>query len=204
MTEEANTKKNDIANVNRNPKNEDTRGNFPVRLTLDKRIDLAINVVIILYGIFLIVEARDIPEGMLPDPITSKGMPYLTGVFLIIGGIILGALRLASWSALPGNLVLGEGHEDEEGLPSSWTRVFGIVIVTFLAMALMPYLGYLIAIPIFMIMAVWLMGARTWALVVWFPLIYTIVTWYIFSQPLQFVIPLGFLAPIFRAHGLTP
>jgi hypothetical protein len=202
MTEDANTAK---SATNGEQKEEDEEaGRLPFRLTMDKRIELAVTIVVILYGIFLIVGASKIRAGLVPDLITAKGMPYLTGIFIIIGGIVLAVIRLMTWSLLPGNLVPGEGHEDEEGHSSSWVRVFVIVIVTWLSVVLLKSLGYLIATPMFMIVAVWLMGARKWGILIAFPVLYTIVTWYIFSQPLQFVLPLGFLAPFFRSLGLTP
>jgi hypothetical protein len=187
-------------------KEEDEKESFkiPFRLTLDKRIDLGIMGVIVLYGVFLIIEARKIRTGMIPDPIGSKGMGYLTGIFLIIGAIAAGIIRLANWSVLPGNLVPGEGHEDEEGHPSSWVRVFSIVLVTWVSVWLLKSLGYLIVTPLFMIVACWIMGARSLGKLIIFPVVYTAVTWYLFSQPLQFVLPLGFLTPLFRSLGLTP
>jgi hypothetical protein len=184
--------------------NEKESFKIPFRLTLDKRIDLAIMGVIVLYGVFLIIEARKVRTGMIPDPIGSNGMGYLTGIFLIIGAIAAGIIRLMAWSVLPGNLVPGEGHEDEEGHPSSWVRVFSIVLVTWVSVWLLKSLGYLIATPLFMIIAVWLMGTRTMGKLIVFPVLYTLISWYIFSQPLQFVLPLGFLTPFFRSLGLAP
>jgi putative tricarboxylic transport membrane protein len=203
MTEDVNTTKSDTDEETKLESEEDSR-NFAIRLTLDKRIDLAITVVIVLFGVFLIFEARDIRAGLIPDPITSRGMPYLTGIFCIIGGIILGVMRLMSWSVLPGNLVPGEGHEDEEGHSVSWVRTFSIVATTWISVWLLKSLGYLLATPFFMIVTVWLMGTRNWKKLILFPVLYTLATWFVFSQPLQFILPLGFLTPFFRSLGLTP
>jgi len=203
MTEDANTVK-DGTNFEMEPKEEANSVKFPIRLTMDKRIELVIAGAIVLFGIFLIAGAVKFQKGVVPDPITSKGMPYLIGSFCIACGIALGALRLKSWSVLPGNMVPGEGHEDEERHPSSWVRVFSIVLTTWLSVVLLNSVGYLIVTPIFMIISIWLMGTRSWGKLVIFPIVYTLLTWYLFSQPLQFVLPLGFLAPFFRSHGLTP
>jgi putative tricarboxylic transport membrane protein len=203
MAEDVNTAKSNTDEEKKLEGEEDSR-KIEIRLTLDKRIELAILVVIVLFGVFLIIEARNIREGLIPDPITSRGMPYLTGAFCIIGGFILGVMRLKSWSDLPGNLVPGEGHEDEEGHPVSWVRTFSIVAVTWLSVWLLKSLGYLLATPFFMIAAVWLMGTRDWKRLILFPVLFTLVTWFVFSQPLQFILPLGFLTPFFRSLGLTP
>jgi hypothetical protein len=195
----------------KNGKNEETKQEngeesfkFPFRLTLDKRIDLAIAGVIVLLGVFLIIEARSIRTGLISDPITARGMPYLTGTFFVISGIALGVMRLITWSVIPGDLAPGEGHEDEEGHPSSWVRAFSIMLTAWISVVLMKSVGYLIATPLFMIVASWVMGMRDWKKLIGFPVLYTLVSWYIFSQPLQFVVPLGFLTPFFRSLGLTP
>ena len=203
MTEDVNPAMSDTDEETKLESGEDAR-KIPIRLTLDKRIDLAITVVIVLFGVFLIVEARDIQDGMIPDPITSRGMPFLAGFFCIIWGVILGVMRLKSWSDLPGNLVPGEGHEDEEGHPSSWVRVFTILAITWLSVWLLKSLGYLLVTFFFMVLVVWLMGKRDWKMLILFPVIYTLATWYIFSQTLQFILPLGFMTPFFRSLGLVP
>ena len=175
-----------------------------VRLTMDKRIELAVSVVVILYGIFLIVEAMHIDEGMMPDPVTSRGMPLYTGIFILIGGIILTIVRLMTWSMMPGHFVLGEGHEDEEGYPASCLRAFSIVLAAWISLWLMKPMGYLIATPLFLFAGLWAMGKRSWWGLIGFPVIYTLLTWYIFSQPLQVILPLGFMTPYFRSLGLVP
>ena len=75
--------------------------------------------VIVLLGVFMLIAARDIRAGSIPDPITSRGLPNIMGVFLIIGGIILAVRQLLNWSELPGHLVPEEGQEDEKGYPAS-------------------------------------------------------------------------------------
>jgi hypothetical protein len=48
------------------------------------------------------------------------------------------------------------------------------------------------------------MGVRSWMQIIGFPTIFTLATWYIFSQVLQIILPLGPLAPFLRSLGLTP
>jgi len=183
--------------------NKDSSSKIPIRLTMDKRIDLALAVVIVLVGVFIVVESRGIPEGYVKSAISSREMPLIAGVFLIICGIVLAAVRLINWSMLPGNLVPGEGHEDEEGHPSTWVRPFIIVLAAGLSVWLLDWAGYLIATPLLMFASFWFMGTRSWWKLIGFAVIYTILTWYVFSQILQFGIPLGFLEPFFRSLGLA-
>jgi len=67
---------------------------------------------------------------------------------------------------------------------------------------LLRSLGYLIATPLFLFIAIWAMGTRTLGKLIIFPIVYTIVTWFIFSQPLKFNLPLGFLAHPFGRWDL--
>jgi hypothetical protein len=48
------------------------------------------------------------------------------------------------------------------------------------------------------------LGVRSWGKLIGFPTIFTFMTWYVFSQLLGFVIPLGFLTPFARSLGLVP
>jgi len=107
MSEDANIAKK---GTNEEKKGENGESSFkiPFRLTLDKRIDLVIIGVMILYGVFIIIEARGIMAGKIPDPLTSRGMPYITGILIIILGIVVGVMRIITWSDLPGNLVPGK------------------------------------------------------------------------------------------------
>jgi len=48
------------------------------------------------------------------------------------------------------------------------------------------------------------MGVRSWKMLVAFPVIFTLLTWYVFSQPLKVILPLGPLTTFARSLGLTP
>ena len=175
-----------------------------LRFTMDKRIDLAVSVTIVLLGVFVIVGARNIRAGSVPDPITSRGMPYVAGSFFVIGGIIVGVMQFKIWSALPGHLVPAEGRTDEEGHPASWVRAFSIVLVSLLWAWFLKPLGYLIATPLFVLVGSILLGLRSRAMIIGFPIIFSILTWYVFSQFFEIRLPLGPLMSFVRSLGLMP
>jgi len=172
-------------------------------LTTDKRVDLALSVAVALIGLIILFETRDIREGMISDPISARGMPRITGVTMFIVGIALAVLRLRIWSALPGHLVLSEGKDDDEGYPASWIRAFSIIFVSMLWAVLLKPLGYLIATPLYLAAVVLLLGMRSTIGIIAYSTITTLITWYVFSQPLHIILPLGPLAPLFRKLGLT-
>lgn len=175
-----------------------------VDLIMDKRIDLAIAVAVLLFGVFSLIAATGISQGSLRDPIGSRGMPIATAVLLTVCGIVVTIMRLRVWSGLPGNLVPGEGKKDEEGHPSSWIRAWSVVVAAWLSMWLLKDLGFLFAMPLFLLVFVLIMGVRSWGKIIGFPIIYTLVLWYVFSQPLKVILPMGPLAPLARSLGLTP
>ena len=173
-------------------------------ITMDKRIDLVISVIIVLLGAFIIVGARNIRAGSIPDPIGSRGLANITGSFLIIFGIALAVLRLISWSALPGNLVPNDGQLDEEGYPASTLRYFATALSALLWVWLMKPLGFIIVTPLFMLALIFLMGTRSKMKLIAFPTLFSFMLWYAFSQPLHVILPLGPLTRIARSLGLTP
>ena len=175
-----------------------------VSLIMDKRIDLAIAVVVVLFGVFVLIASLDILPGSFRDPITSRGLPNITGVLLIIFGTILTVMRVRIWSGLPGNLVPGEGKEDEKGHPASWIRAWSVIVATWLLIWLVKPLGFLISMPLFLLAFLLIMGMRSWKMLIGFPIIFTLVTWYVFSQPLGVILPLGPITPFARSLGLTP
>ena len=203
MTDDTKTEKvGNIEDANREDK--ESVSHQKLSITMDKRVELAVAGAVVLFGVLLIVDARGIEEGLFPDPIGSRGMPEITGIFLIIVGIILGVMRLRIWSALPGHLVPSEGHEDDEGHPASWVRAFSVILAAWLSVWLLKTLSYLIATPLFLFAASWFLGVRSWGKLIAFPIIFTVAVWCIFSQVLGFIIPLGFLTPFARSLGLTP
>lgn len=174
-------------------------------ITMDKRIDLAVAVAIALFGMFVLVEARNIRPGTIPDPVTSRGLADIGGILLIIFGILLAALRLQTWSAMPGNLVPDEGGQaDEEGYPASALRYMGVALASLLWVWLIKPLGFLIATPLFLLALSLFMNVRSRTKLIAFPILFTLLTWVAFSQVLSVIMPLGPLTSFARSLGLTP
>ena len=173
-------------------------------LTMDKRVDLAVSVVIILYGAFMVYKASQFLQGRVEDIFTAKGMPYAAGSLLIICGIILTIIRISTWSELPGNMVVSEAtKEDDEGHPASWKRAWAIIVLAWIDVWLYQSCGYLVTTPIFLFACLWIMGIRSWKKLVLFPLIFTLATYYVFAQIMKFLIPLGFLENPLRELGFV-
>jgi hypothetical protein len=141
--------------------------------------------------------------GRVDDMFTAKGAPYVTGVFITICSIILVVLQVRSWSEIPGRFVVSEAaKEDEEGYTASWKRTFAVVLAATISALLWESIGYVIMTPLFMIVALLIMGERSWKKIIMFGLIFGLVSWYLFHQILVFMIPMGILEPLARSLGL--
>jgi len=192
--------------TNEDTSREDEEKASPGKLsiTMDKRFDLAVAVGVALVGVFILIGARNIRTGSIPDPITSRGLANITGLLLIIFGVILSVLRLRIWSAMPGHFVPEEGQTDEEGYPASAIRYSGIALASLLWVWLVKPLGFLIVTPLVLLAMIRLMNVRSRMKLIAFPILFTVLTWVMFSQVLGIIMPLGPLTAFARSLGLVP
>ena len=174
-----------------------------LNLTMDKRIDLALTGVFILVGAFMVIVARKVRLGSQPDWFTSRGFPILAGGLLILEGVALAAIRLITWSKLPGNCVPEEGQEDEKGYPVSWVRCMLVILLSFMWEWFLIPLGLLIVTPLYLILCLWVMGERSWVILIVFSIIFTLANWITFGPLLGIRFPLGPLTNFLYSLGLA-
>ena len=84
---------------------------------MDKRIDLGLSLAVAAAGLYICWTASQFRTGSFPDPLTTRGLPYITGGFMVLAGLFNAARRLLTWSHLPGNLTVSEGKEDDPSPP---------------------------------------------------------------------------------------
>lgn len=171
-------------------------------ISMDKRADLAMSVFTVLLGVFVLIVARGIRAGSTPDPITSRGLPTIMGVLLIVGGVILAIRQLLHWEELPGHLVPEEGQEDEAGYPSSAVRALGIILLSIVWAWFLEPVGFLFITPLYLVVCEWVMGEKSWMKNVVYSVIYTIASWTIFGLLMGMRLPLGPLDPLARELGI--
>ena len=177
----------------------------PLSITMDKRVDLVFSLVVVATGAYICYLASQFRVGSFPDPVTARGVPYITGGFMVVAGLFNAFRRLWTWSVIPGNYTVAEGSDDDDpDVPSSNWRSFAIIGLAFLWTGVLPLLGYLFATPPVLFGMAWLMNVRSWGKLIVFPIGFTLVIWTIFSQILGVIIPLGPLTALFRSWGLTP
>jgi hypothetical protein len=176
----------------------------PIRIEMDKRVDLVLSLLWVVFGIITVTVATGFRVGGYPDPVTARGLPYFTGTYLVIAGIILAARRIVTWSHIPGKYAVSEGTEDEPGHASSWVRSFLLIAIAAAWAYSLKYAGFVLATPVMLFAMLWLMEVRSWKKLILFPLLFSFLTWLIFSQVLHVILPMGILAPWARRWGLMP
>jgi putative tricarboxylic transport membrane protein len=169
---------------------------------MDRRIDVAVALCFAAFGLFMMIHATGIKLGMAKDPVGPRAFFYGCGAVMFVGGVFLVAQRLRHWKAYGGrNLIPTEGTADEEGYPASATRAFAVAGASILYALSMPWLGYLLATPLFIMAALAILGHRRWTGMVALAVSFTVVFYVIFAQVLNVRIPVGPLTQLFRDLG---
>ena len=168
---------------------------------MDRRIDLAVALAFAAFGLFVIVQAAGIPAGVMRDPIGPRAAFYVGGGVMLGGGLILAARRLASWRGISDHMVPNEGTPDEPGHPASTRRAFLIVAACLIYALLFQPLGYLLATPPFVFLALFVMGERHWPVTAAIALIFTGTAYVVFAQVLGVRVPVGPFTELFRELG---
>jgi putative tricarboxylic transport membrane protein len=168
---------------------------------MDRRIDIAVAAAFLLLGLFMIWGASEIKQGMMRDPIGPRAAFYVCGGLLVLGAafVILGHVR--RWLAQPGHLVRNEGTADEDGFASSGTRAWVLIGAVVCFALLFQPLGFLLATPLFVWVALAILGKRNWVRMTAIALIFTALTYGIFGQVLSVRLPVGPFTQLFRDLG---
>ena len=169
---------------------------------MDRRIDLAVAAAFMLLGLFIIFEATAIKSGMMRDPIGPRAAFYVTGGIMALGGLFLVVKALIGFRRSSSNLVASEGVEDEAGYPASAVRAFQLMGACLLYGLTFNLLGYLIATPLFIAAALFIVGERNRMSIAMIAILFTVINYIVFAQLLGVRIPVGPLTGTFRSLGL--
>lgn len=159
---------------------------------MDKRIDIFIAGTVFLFGCFVFVEAFGIrPTGPVVDTIGPRGFPIVIGTIFAVGGLTVAINRLRAWNAEPGNLVTTDGEPDEPNVPASGPQAWALMAIAVCYALSLQHLGYLIATPLFVGLALRVMKVRSKATLVGTAIIYTAITYLVFATLMGVRLPLG-------------
>ena len=161
---------------------------------MDKRVDLTVATGFLAFGIWLLVASFRIPQGSVPDSIGSGGVARILAVVIILAAGYLVARRLVGWRRTAGATVPAEGSSDNPDHPASTRRglgIFGLLVAYAFGVR---YLGYPIATPIFVGVALYVMGVVSWVRLVALSVLYTVVSYGLFVGFFGVLLPLGVLS----------
>ena len=169
---------------------------------MDRRIDIAISVIAMLFGIFVILEARTIKAPFFADPIGPRAFFYGCGVIFILGGLVEHRAARLHLAPVPDAHDPRRGRRGRAGPSrrrsggprcSRWSA--SLYVLT-----LRP-VGYLIGTPLYIVAGLWILEQRNWLLNITVGLVFTIVFYLIFAQGLGVWLPVGPFTQLFRDLG---
>ena len=169
---------------------------------MDRRIDIAISVVFILFGIFVILEARTIKTAV-SSRIRSARAPssMAAASIFILGGLVNIAQRVRGWRLFPSHIDSGRRRRGRAG-PSRLVPAGGAARAgqPLYVLTLRP-VGYLIGTPLYILAGLWILEQRNWLLNIVVGLVFTIFFYLIFAQVLGVWLPVGPFTQLFRDLG---
>jgi putative tricarboxylic transport membrane protein len=164
-------------------------GSVPV--TMNKYLDLVGSLLIVALGVFVLAVAFSYPPPKVVfDSIGPMGFPKAIGAFLVVGGLVQSA-RTALYIRRFGKWSPEEGVQDETEHPVSKWRALLFIAGCFVFVALLQPLGFLIAMPIAIVVALWSMDYANWVRRVVVALGFTVVAFIAFGIILAVPLPAG-------------
>jgi putative tricarboxylic transport membrane protein len=164
---------------------------------MDSRKDLIFALAVIALGVVVILIAHSWPEPHIRDAVGPRAFPYGLGILFIVGGAFLAIQRARDMNAAGGYVVSG-GNEDEAGYPASGIRALTLVVLCCVYAYLLRPLGFLVATPPFVVLALLTMQERKPVSVIATAISFTIIAYLIIHTALDGLLPEGILA------GLLP
>ncbi|CAN5356750.1 hypothetical protein BH11ACT5_BH11ACT5_12890 [soil metagenome] len=172
-------------------------------LTMNKRIDIIGSLVFVALGVFVLVVAFSYPEPTVVfDAIGPMGFPKVLGAFLVIGGLFQ-SVRTWLYIRKFGLWAPEEGVEDEVDEPTSKWRALFFMAGCFVFLALLEPLGFLIAMPIALVAALWSLHYGTWRSRIIVAVAFTVVAFLVFNVVLGVPLPPGPLGNLLIDLGIV-
>jgi putative tricarboxylic transport membrane protein len=163
---------------------------------MDSRKDLIFAIGVIALGLAVIYIAHSWPEPLIQDTVGPRAFPYGIGLLFVVGGAFLAVQRVRNMHASIGYQVPGEGGEDEDGVPASGLRALALIGLCAVYTLVLNPIGFLVATPPFVALALILMQERKPVLVLTTAVSFTIVTYVLIHTLLGGRLPPGVLGSL--------
>lgn len=165
---------------------------------MDSRKDLLFAVAMVCLGVAVILVTANFREPVVQDTIGPRAFPYGLGLLFAVGGAFVAIQRLKSMHAGNGYIVPDEGGEDEEAYPASGVRAMAMIALCCVYTVVLQPIGFIVATPFFVALALFLMNERKPVLLVTTSLCFTAGTYVLIHLLLDGRLPEGVL------KGLLP
>lgn len=150
--------------------------------------ELALSIVLLLLGLYVVIDARTIVIPGSSNTLGPRFFPYLIGAATILVGAVL-AIRIARGDRGPEE----EGEDIDPNVKTSW-RAVGIIAIAFLAQALLiNVIGWPLSVTLMFGVVAWALGARGIVRPLIAGGITSVIIWLIFVKALGVVLPGGIL-----------
>ena len=163
---------------------------------MDSRKDLIFSIGVIALGLAVIYIAHSWPEPLIQDTVGPRAFPYGIGLLFVLGGAFIAVQRVRNMHASNGYEVPGEGGEDEDGVPASGVRALTLIGLCAVYTLVLNPIGFLIATPPFVALALILMEERKPVLVLTTAVSFTVVTYVLIHTLLGGRLPPGVLGSL--------
>lgn len=164
---------------------------------VSRRVDLALAAGLVVFGVWLLVEAARLPASSIPDPLGEAGfVRVLAFLILVLSAYLVGhdlwtARREAAAATSPGPAAVTDGENDEDEDDGSSVRAFIIFGALFGYVFLLSAVGYLLATPLFLFVGLLVMHVRSSTKLIAIPLGVTAITYGLFVGLFGVLLPLG-------------
>jgi hypothetical protein len=170
---------------------------------MDRRVDFALSIAVVVFGVFILVTSLVAKTTVRFDPVGPYGFARVISIAFIVFGTILLIRQVQAYRSGRPPESVARGSEDEEGHPASSVRASTMMAATFAYPLLMVPLGYVITTVAFLIGGMAILSERSWRWVVPVALIYALSTFFVFASLLKVPLPLGPLNDLFVALHLV-
>jgi putative tricarboxylic transport membrane protein len=160
---------------------------------MDSRKDLLLAFGIIALGIAVIAIAYSWPEPLIRDAVGPRAFPYALGLLFVFGGAFVAWQRVRAMHAAAGYVVPDEGGEEEDGVPASGLRAMTIIGLCVVYTLILNPIGFIVATPPFIALALITMKERSPVTVVATSLAFTAITYLLIHTVLGGRLPDGVL-----------
>jgi len=128
--------------------------------------------------------AGDFGGTLNPFDIGPAAFPRLMAVFMIVLGILQAVQSLRKRSQL-----LAEGKPGKKVVLNNKLAVLSIAVLLVVYGIVMPMVGFYVATPFFILLVMWLMGARSWLQLIGVPIGFNIFSYVVFFMTLRIILP---------------